>query len=50
MIILPLLLVVIGALVYGFTGNSKVAELARILFFCALFWLVYMLIGHVVRF
>jgi len=33
-------LVVLGALVYGFAGNGKAQELGRILFFCALFWLL----------
>jgi hypothetical protein len=40
----------VGALVYGFVGNGKGAELGRIAFFAGLFWLTYMLAqGHALR-
>ena len=34
------ILVVLGAFVYGFAGDAKAQELGRILFMCALFWLI----------
>jgi hypothetical protein len=47
--IVPFLVLVLGALVYGLSGNPKVSEMGRISFFCGLFWLVQMFAGHVVR-
>jgi Na+/phosphate symporter len=34
---------VVGALMYGFSGNAKVAEIGRILFFVGAFFTVSML-------
>ena len=42
----PLIIAVIGALVYALAGNTKAVELGRITFFCGLFWLVSTLVGH----
>jgi Na+/phosphate symporter len=38
-------LAVIGALIYGFAGNAKAAELGRIIFMCAFLWFAYQLSG-----
>ena len=42
-IYLPLLIAIIGALVYALAANPKAAELGRLMFFCGLwvFLLVY---------
>ena len=48
-IIWPLLVMVIGALAYGFAANPKAAELGRIAFFCGLFWVVWLLTGSSFR-
>jgi Na+/phosphate symporter len=42
-ILIPLLVLVVGALAYALSANGKVAELGRIAFFVGLFWLVYSL-------
>lgn len=42
----PLVVAVIGALIYALASNSKASELGRIVFFCGFFWLVYTLVGH----
>lgn len=42
----PLVIAVIGALVYALASNTKAAELGRIVFMCGFFWLVYSLVGH----
>jgi chromate transport protein ChrA len=39
----PLLVAVIGALVYALASGTKVAELGRITFFVGVLWLVYTL-------
>jgi len=33
---LPLLISIIGLLLYGFAGNSKLQEVGRIMFFCGI--------------
>ena len=35
-ILLPLLVAVVGVLIYALSGNSKVQELGRIAYFCGL--------------
>ena len=44
LIIWPLLIAVIGCLVYAFT-KEKPAELGRLIFFCGFFWVVALLAG-----
>ena len=44
--VLQLILVVAGSAVgYALLKDAKLAELARITFFCALLWLLYLLAG-----
>jgi Na+/phosphate symporter len=42
----PLVVAIIGALVYALSSNTKVTEMGRITFFVGFFWLVYSLVGH----
>jgi hypothetical protein len=42
-ILIPLLVLVVGALAYGLSTNGKVAELGRIAYFVGLFCLVWQL-------
>lgn len=45
--ITTIVIAVLGALVYGFSPNSKVAEIGRLVFACAFLWLAYQLSnGH----
>ena len=46
----PFLIAITGTLVYAFSSNAKVAELGRIAYFVGLFWTVYLVAGHVIRF
>lgn len=46
--ILPLVLVVAGALAYGLSSNGKVTELGRLTFFAGLLALAFALARHVV--
>ncbi len=46
----PIAFAIVGALVYGLSANGKVAELGRVTFSCGMLWLVYVLLGHVLRF
>jgi hypothetical protein len=47
-ILIPFLVAVAGALVYGFAANPKLSELARITFFVGVMWTVYdFATGHV---
>lgn len=39
--IFPLVVAVVGALVYALASNTKAAELGRIAYFVGLLWLVY---------
>lgn len=48
-IIVPLLVAVLGALMYALAGNPKLAEIGRILFFCGAFWLVELFAHRVIR-
>lgn len=45
-ILIPLLIALIGLLMYAFAANPKLSEIGRILFFCGMFWVVYALMGH----
>jgi hypothetical protein len=49
-ILVPFAVALTGALVYGFSTNGKLVELARILFFVGAFWTVQMLAGGRVHF
>jgi Na+/phosphate symporter len=46
-IILPLLVAVVGALMYALAANAKLAELGRILFFVGAFFCVWVASGKV---
>ncbi len=48
--VFPLVVAIIGGVVYGFSSNAKVAEIGRLLFFIGMLWLVYASIGRVVKF
>lgn len=48
--VLPLVVLVVGALLYALPLDPKVNEMGRIAFFVGLFWLVYSFAGHSVRF
>jgi Na+/phosphate symporter len=41
----PLVVALVGALVYFIASNTKVVEIGRLTFFVGLFWLVYSLVG-----
>jgi Na+/phosphate symporter len=45
-ILIPLLIALVGLLMYAFSANPKLVEVGRILFFCGMFWVVYALMGH----
>lgn len=45
-ILIPILAALIGALVYGFASNGKLAEMGRITFAVGTFWTVAELVGH----
>lgn len=47
--LIPVLVAVAGALVYGLSSNGKVAELGRLCFACALLVLMFAVAGHSVR-
>jgi hypothetical protein len=47
-IFLPLLVAVIGLLVYALSANPKVQELGRIAYFCGLFVFLLQAGGHLV--
>ena len=49
-VMLPLLVGVFGALLYGFASNAKLAEIGRILFFVGAFWTVHLLGGKLLHF
>jgi hypothetical protein len=48
--ILPVIVCVVGALVWALSSNGKVQEMGRIAFFCGLFWLVHMFSGRQLHF
>lgn len=49
-LMVPVFVAAMGAGMYGFAGNSKVQEMGRLLFFSGVFWIVYALSGHALRF
>lgn len=46
--LVPILIALVGALVYALSSNGKLVELGRIAFFVGLFWTVYSFAGAVV--
>lgn len=48
-VLVPLVVVVVGALAYALAGNPKLSEMGRLLFFVGILWLVYLLSGRAVR-
>jgi len=48
-VLVPLLVSVVGALVYGFAGNGKLGELGRICFAAGVFAICFAMVGHVVH-
>ncbi len=49
-ILVPLVVLIVGALAYALSANGKLSELGRIAYFVGLLWLVYLFAGHLVRF
>lgn len=47
--ILPLLVAIIGVLMYALCANAKLAEIGRILFFVGMLWLIYANTGKTVK-
>lgn len=45
-ILYPLVVAILGLLVYLLAANPKAQEIGRIMFFCGLFWLVAMFSGR----
>lgn len=43
---IPLLVAIIGALVYALAANPKASEMGRIMFFCGLFVFLFEIGGH----
>lgn len=41
-VLLPLLVLVAGALLYALAANPKLSEMGRLAFFAGLFWCVYL--------
>ncbi len=48
--IIPLVVAVIGALMYGLCGTARLQEIGRILFFVGTFWFVSGLTGKQLHF
>ena len=46
--IIPILVLVIGLLLYALATNGKVAEMGRIMFFCGMIVVTYALSSHLV--
>ena len=46
----PLLVLVLGALLYALAANPKLSEMGRIAYFVGLLWTVYDIATRVVRF
>ncbi len=44
-IIIPLVVAVVGALMYALASNPKLSEMGRLLFFVGSMWTVYITIG-----
>jgi positive regulator of sigma E activity len=49
-IIVPLIVLILGALMYALAANPKLQEMGRLLFFVGAFWLVQMFAGRQVHF
>lgn len=49
-LLVPLIVCIVGALVYALSNNAKIVELARILYFVGLLWTVYAVAARVVKF
>lgn len=47
--LVPFVVAVIGALIYAFASNAKLAEIGRILFSVGALWCVYVVLGVHVR-
>ncbi len=47
--VLPLVVALVGVLMYALCTNLKLAEIGRLSFFVGLFWLVYGFIGKVLH-
>ncbi len=47
--IFPLVLAIVGALVYALSTNAKAAELGRLAYACGMLALAFALAAHVVR-
>jgi hypothetical protein len=45
LIIWPLLVAVVGILIYALASNAKVSEIGKWMFIIGLFWVVYLLCG-----
>ncbi len=45
-ILLPLLIAIVGLLMYAFATNGKLVEIGRLTYLCGLFWVVYVLLGQ----
>jgi len=48
-LILPLLVCILGMLIYALAANAKVAELGRLAFGCGLLVTLFAFAGHAVR-
>jgi hypothetical protein len=49
-IVVPAVVLVVGALMYALAGNPKLAEIGRIAYFVGLLWLVYEVMGRTLHF
>lgn len=49
LIYIPLLVSIIGALLYGFTANEKVRALAKDMFWCGLLVTLWQMAGHMIH-
>lgn len=49
LIVWPLLVAVLGALIYAFAARSDLKEVGRLLCFSGIFWTVYLLTGSQFR-
>ncbi len=45
----PLVIAIVGVLVYFVSANGKVQEVGRLLFAIGMLWLVYALTGHTLK-
>jgi Na+/phosphate symporter len=48
-ILVPLLIAIAGALVYGFSANAKLGELGKICFAAGMFAIAFAMTGHAVH-